>query len=203
MRKRDKTFIEDLENELSSDLREKVFINNVSQLKDFPFKDYYEICQAYKDKRISLSSDYSYERLSLYATKSELLWHIFWLSLPFVIVILDITLAIVLKKYILLFGCITALLGYFTSSPYFKPRNTLAGLITIISIIYIFINWEIAVILGSFSLSLIFTMTARESYHQVIISRALYSETFFVWLFLASTLLVRDNNTKKIIHPID
>ena len=70
MRKRDKTFIENLENELRSDLREKVFVNNVSELKDFPFKDYKEICQAYEDKRISLASDYSYDRLSLYSTKS-------------------------------------------------------------------------------------------------------------------------------------
>lgn len=203
MRKKDKAYIENLENEIKSDLREKVLVNNISQLKDFPFKEYYEIRQAYKDKRISLASDYSYERLNLYATNSELSYHIFWIYLPFVIVILNIILAIALSRYIILLGCIASLLGFFSSTPYFKLRNSLAGLTTIISIIFIFFNWEIALIIGSFSLSLVFTMTGRESYQQVIISRALYSETFFIWLFLGGALLIRDNNTMRIIHPTD
>jgi hypothetical protein len=201
MSKKDELFLTDLEQELKDDLEKKVFINNISQLTDFPFKDLDEIRQAYNEKGISLASDYSYNRLMLYATKSEIKIHFFWLALPFIIAIIDLVLAIVLKRYVLLIGCVATVLGYFSSSPYFKLRNSFAGITIILAIISIFFNLQLAVVIGSYSLGLIFTMTAREHYNQVIIERALTSETFFVWLFLAKAILIRDNKTKKILIP--
>jgi hypothetical protein len=203
MRQSNDAFLRELEIQIKSDLEEKVGITKISQLKDFPYKDFEEILKAINENKISLASEYNYDRLEIYATKTEFKWQSFWLFLPILLAIVDIVLAFTLKEYTLLFGCLGCLLGHFTSSPYFKLRDAMASITLIVSIVCIFLNWKLAIIVGSYTLSLIFTMTARESYQQVVIRRALSSESLFIWLFLAKALLIRDNNTRKMILPLN
>ena len=194
-------YLKDLEEDFKKDLNEKLSITSISDLKDFPFNNLEEIKNAYSSKIISLSANYSHERLMIYATKSEIRINFFWLTLPFIVIALNLVWAFLSKNWILTLGGLTGLLGYLSSSPYFRLRNSLSGLSTLIAIVFIFINWKLAVILGSYSLSLIFTMTVRESYKQIIIDRALSSGTFFIWLFINKALLIRDNKTLKFIEP--
>jgi hypothetical protein len=194
-------YLKYLEEDFKKDLNEKLSISSISDLKDFPFNNLEEIKNAYSSKIISLSANYSYERLMIYATKSEIRINFFWLTLPFIVIAANLIWAFLSKNWILILGGLTGLLGYLSSSPYFRLRNSLSGLSTLFAIVFIFINWELAVILGSYSLSLIFTMTVRKSYKQIIIDRALSSETFFIWLFINRALLIRDNKTLNFIEP--
>jgi len=186
-------YLANLEASIKEDLEKEIGINKISELKNFSFQNFEEFRKAYHDNKISLASDYSYDKLMIYATKSEIVMHHIWIGLPILIIIFNILFAIFSKNWIILFGCLTALLGNLTSSPHFKPRNTLTSISIIAFIAFIFIEWKIALIIGSFTLSIMFTMLARETYKQVIIDRAMYSETLFIWLFVGGTLLVRDN----------
>jgi len=198
---KDDDFLAKLESDIKNDLEKNVGINKISELKNFPFQDLEGVTNAYNENKISLASDYNYDRLMLYAKKSEIIIHHIWLGLPFLILFFNLIFAIFSRQWIMLLGCLTAVLGHITSSPYFKPRDGITVFSLMVSIAFLFINYKIAVILGSYTLSSIFVMTARETYKEVIIRRALSSETSFVYYYIYGILLVRDNNTMKMILP--
>ena len=65
----------------------------------------------------------------IYATKKEIRINIFWLTLPFIVIAANLIWAFLSKNWILIIGSITGLLGYFSSSPYFRLRNSLTNTI--------------------------------------------------------------------------
>ncbi|WP_152266386.1 hypothetical protein [Agriterribacter humi] len=176
--------------------------HKLSQLPDFPYKTLDELKTAHRNKDIVLGSDYSGDFLQVIGTTADNVIHMFWISLPIIIIIIDIVLAIMLKKWILLWGILFASIGFFSSSPYNALKKPISGLGTIFFISsFFFLDWTWSVLIGSMLFSQIFAMTAREQYRSVVEERALQSEIFFCYMLKTKHLLVKDTKTNKVYQP--
>ena len=183
---------------------EEIIINQgipyrLSHLTEFPYKTLDELKNAHKYKEIMFESDFNGELLHVIGSKSDIVANMFWLFLPIIIVLADIVLAIVFKKWILLLGILFVLIGYLSSSPYNQLKNSVSGLGGLFFIgSFFFLDWTWSIIIGSMLFSQIFTLTAREQCRTVIKERALKSEIFFVYMLKNSYLAVRDTKTAKL-----
>lgn len=172
--------------------------HRLNQLSDFPYKSLDELKTAHKNKEINFGSNYNGDFISVIGTSGENVAHAVWISLPIIIVIADIVLAIVFKKWILLLGVVFALIGFLSSSPYSPLKNIVSGLGAIMFIASFFVfDWTWAVIIGSLLFSQIFTLTAREQYRTVVEERALQSEVFFCYMLKNKYIFVKDKKTNK------
>lgn len=172
--------------------------HRISELTDFPYKSLDEIKSAHKNKHISFGSNYNGDFISVIGTTGENVAHAVWVSLPIIIVVADIVLAIVFKQWILLLGIPLALIGFVSSSPFSPIKNIVSGLGGIMFIASFFIfDWTWSVIIGSLLFSQIFTLTAREQYRTVVEERALQSEVFFCYMIKNKHIWVKDNKTNK------
>jgi hypothetical protein len=125
-----------------------------------------------------------------------------WVSLPIIIGIADIILAIFFKKWILLLGVPFALIGFISSSPYSALKSIVSGLGGLAFVgSFFFLDWTWSTIIGSMLFAQIFTLIAREQYRMVVEEQALRSEVFFCYMFKKGHLLIKDNKTKRIINP--
>lgn len=171
----------------------------LSQLHDFPYKNLDELKAAHRNKDIVFDSDYSGDFLQVIGTTADNVIHTFWISLPIIIIIVDILLAIMLKKWILLWGILFALIGFFSSSPYNTLKKPISGLGTLFFIAsFFFLDWTWSILIGSMLFSQIFAMTAREQYRSVVEERGLQSEIFFCYMLKTKHLLVKDTKTNKV-----
>lgn len=172
----------------------------VKELSNFPFTDYDDVKSKHSNKEISFGSDYNGDFLQVIGTKSQIVTHMFWVTLPILIAIADIILAIVFKKWILLLGLPFALIGFIASSPFSKLKSIVSGLggLTFIASFF-FLDWTWSTIVGSMLFTQIFTLTAREQYRLVLEERALQSEVFFCYMFKKGHMTIMDKNTNKIL----
>lgn len=171
----------------------------VSQLSSLPFATYDELKALHSNREISFGSDYDGDFLQVIGTKSDNIIHAIWVSLPILLVIADIVLAIFFKRWILLLGIPFALLGFGSSSPYSPIKNVVSGLGGLAFVgSFFFLDWVWSCIIGTMLFSQIFTMTAREQYRMVVEERALYSEIFFCYMFKNSHIVVKDNKSNRI-----
>ena len=162
--------------------------HKLSHLHDFQYKTLEELKAAHRNKDIVFGSDYSGDFLQVIGTTTDIVIHIFWISLPIIIIIVDIVLAIMLKKWILLWGILFALIGFFSSSPYNSLKEPISGLGTLFFIAsFFFLDWTWSVLIGSMLFSQIFAMTAREQYRSVVEERGLQSEIFFCYMLKNET----------------
>lgn len=175
----------------------------VNELSGFPFTNYDELKSRHSNKDISFGSDYNGDSLEVIGTKADNIIHMIWVSLPILIVIADIILAFVFKKWILLFGLLFALIGFISSSPFSPLKSIVSGLggLTFIGSFF-FLDWTWSVIIGSMLFAQIFTLTAREQYRMVVEERALQSEVFFSYMFKKGHIMVKDNKTNKILKYV-
>jgi uncharacterized membrane protein len=173
----------------------------VSELSGFPFTKYDELKSKHKKKEISFGSDYDSDFLQVIGTKYDNIIHMIWVSLPILIVIADIILAIIFKKWILLLGLLFALIGFISSSPFSPLKSIVSGLggLTFIGSFF-FLDWTWSAIIGSMLFTQIFILTAREQYRMVVEERALQSEVFFCYMFKKGHILIKDNKTNKILN---
>ena len=178
-------------------------LHRLSELTNFPYDFFDDLKTAHSKKEISFGSDYNGDFLEVIGSRSDNIIHIVWVSLPIFIIIADIVLAIVFKKWILLLGIPFALIGFFSSSPYSPLKSIVSGLggITFLGSFF-FLDWTWSVIIGSLLFSQIFTMTAREQYRTVVEEMALQSEVFFCYMLKKRHILVKDNMTNKILTAI-
>jgi len=184
-------------------LKEKIIENNypthLSELEDFPFTSLSDLKLAYEKNKYSIACEYSDSIMKLFSTKGDMTAHLIWATLPYVIILSNIILAIILSKYILLLSIPLSLLGNFASSPYSPFRNFLSGFGGILFIISFFLfSWPVTVIIGSMLFSQIFSMTAREQYRIMVMEKALNEEILFCFLYLDRILILRNNETKII-----
>jgi flagellar biosynthesis protein FliP len=101
-----------------------------------------------------------------------------------IIAITNIVLAIIYKKYIILWGILAVIIGMLSTSPsnpYWRKLCGLCGLALVLSFFYM--TWEWRVIIGSMAISQILSMTAREQLRKVLIDRSLASEAIFCYLY--------------------
>jgi hypothetical protein len=173
----------------------------VNQLPNFPFASYDDMKSRHSKKEISFGSDYNGDFLEIMGTRSDNIIHMVWISLTILIVVTDIILAIVFKKWILLLGIPFALIGFISSSPYSPSKSIVSGLggLTFLCSFF-FLDWTWSLVIGSMLFAQIFTMTAREQYRMAIEERALQSEVFFCYMFKYHYILIRDNKTNKILN---
>jgi hypothetical protein len=176
----------------------------VKDLISFPYKDFDEVKYKQSNKDISFGSDYNGEFLQVIGTKSQIITHMFWVSLPIIILIADIILTIVFKKWILLLSLPFALIGFLSSSPFSKFKSLVSGLggLTFVASFF-FLDWTWSTILGSMLFTQIFTLTAREQYRLVATERALQSEVFFCYMFKNGHITIIDNKTSKILKDVN
>jgi hypothetical protein len=185
-------------------ISEQSDIHNLSQLHDFPYRTLDEVKAAHCNKDIVFGSDYNGDFLQVIGTTADNVIHTFWISLPVIIIIVDILLAIMLKKWILLWGILFALIGFFSSSPYNSLRKPISGLGTLFFIAsFFFLDWTWSVLIGSMLFSQIFAMTAREQYRSVVEERGLSSEIFFCYMLKTKHLLVKDTKTNKVYQLLE
>lgn len=175
--------------------------NLISQLPDFPYKTFEELKAAHLKKEIVFDSDYSSDFLQVIGTTSDNAKHMLWISLPIIIIIVDIVLAIMLKKWILFLGILFVLIGLFSSSPYNTLKKPISGLGTLFFITsFFFFDWTWSLLIGSMLFSQIFAMTAREQYRSVLEERGIQSEIFFCYMLKTKHLLVKDIKTNKVFQ---
>jgi hypothetical protein len=175
----------------------------VNELSGFPFKSFDELKLRHSEKAISFGSDYNGDLLDVIGTKSDNMIHLIWVSLPILIVITDIILAILFKKWFLLLGIPFGLVGFYSSSPYSSLKSVVSGLGSLSLICsFFFLDWTWSTIIGSMLFAQIFSLTAREQYRMVVEERALQSEVFFCYLFKKGHILVRDNSTNGVLKPM-
>jgi hypothetical protein len=173
--------------------------HRLSQLSDFPYKTLDELKTAHRNKEIIFGSDYNGDFLQVIGTKMDNFMHMIWVSLPIFIVIANIVIAFVLKKWVLFWGILFALVGFLSSSPYNPLKKTVLGLGGLFFIVsFFFLDWTWSMLVGSMLFSQIFTMTAREQYRILIEERALQSEVFFCYMLKNKHLLVKDTKTDKV-----
>ena len=175
-------------------------IHRLSHLPDFPYSSLDELKRAYDAKEIVFGIEYNGEFMEVIGTKLEYILQMFWVSLPIIIVVADIVIAIFLKEWILLLGILFALIGFISSSPYNPLKNIVSGLGGVLFVASFFLfDWTWSVIIGSMLFSQIFTLTAREQYRMVVEERVLHSEVFFVYLFQTKQLFVKNLITGKYL----
>jgi hypothetical protein len=172
--------------------------HRISELTDFPYKSLDELKSAHKNKDISFGSNYNGDFISVIGSSGENVAHAVWVSLPIIIVVADIVLAIVFKQWILLLGILFALIGFLSSSPFSPMKNIVSGLGGIMFVAsFFFFDWTWSVIIGSLLFSQIFTLTAREQYRTVVEERALQSEVFFCYMLKNKHILVKDSKKNR------
>ena len=172
----------------------------IDDLVHFPFKSHGELVQSQLRGEVSFGSVYDSDILDIFGTKSEIRAHRFWLSLPIIIVITNITLAVVYKEWILLLGVVSTLIGFFGSSPNNPLKGAISGLGMIAFIGSFFVlEWTWSVIIGSMVFSQIFAMTAREQQRSVLQDRALESEILFCYLFKNKYLSIKNTKTNRVL----
>jgi len=174
----------------------------LSHFVNFPYTTHEQVKHAHDKKEITFGCEYNSDFLGVIGTKLDHNINGIWTFLPYIIVVADIVVAIVLKKWILLLGIPLGLFGIWASSPNFPLKNSISGLVGIAFIASFFIlDWTWSIIIGLMLFSQIFAMTAREHYRMVVEERALQSEIFFCYMFKNRYLLIKDNKTDKIIKP--
>lgn len=195
MNSEEQTIIANLENTII----EKGGAKSIDELANFPFSSYSEVVSLFKSNELSIGTQYDGEFMRIIGTKSERKIHNFWLYLPFIIGLIDIALAIIFKKWILILGVILAVIGFSSSSPYNPMRRISISISLLLFILSFFLwEWQWSVIIGSYLLSLMFSMTAREQYRMTLTSRAMKSETFFCHLFENKLISIKNTKTNKV-----
>jgi hypothetical protein len=164
----------------------------------FPYQTIDEIREGVKDKSLHIKAPYNSDVLYKYGNKAEKYSHNFWLSIPFVIILTSIVLAICLGNYYLLFGVLLSLIGFFMSTPFLKIR----GLLYIISFgLFIFFiiksNLTGYILSGSFLFSLWATITARDICSDTIKKISLSSLEAFNLFLRTSAIIVYDEVADK------
>lgn len=171
---------------------------SVRELSDFPFTSYDELKLSHSNKDISFGSNYHSEFLQVIGTKSDNMMHVIWVSLPILIIVANIVLAIVFKKWILLLGIPFAIVGFISSSPFSPQKNIVSGLGGLMfTASFFFLDWTWSMIIGSMLFAQIFTMTAREQYRMIVEQRALQSEVLFCYMFKRGLIVIKDNKSNR------
>lgn len=180
---------------------EKGGLSSISELPNFPFSNLTELKLALDKKEISIGSNYNGELMGDFGTKSERIMHTLWLTFAILIPIVDVVLAIIFKKWILVLGVPFALLGFFSSSPFSPLKNIVSGLGGLLFIAsFFFFDWHWTIIIGSMLFCQIFFMTAREQYRTTILNKCLQSEILFCYMFKSEIIFLRDNIKNRIFH---
>jgi len=176
----------------------------ISELTDFPYKSFDELKSAHKNKDISFGIIDKGDFITVIGTYREIAAHTAWASLPIIIVVADIVLAIVLKQWVLLHGILFALIGFLYSSPLNPLKNIISvlGGIMFIASFFLF-DWTWSVIIGSWLFSQISTLRERELYRTVVEERALQSEVIFCYLLKYKHIFVINNKTKRTYRGIN
>ncbi|MFH2141373.1 MAG: hypothetical protein ABIJ97_03045 [Bacteroidota bacterium] len=199
MNKKDALYFEQFE----KDIEKELDICKISDfpISDFPFKNLDDVKNAINNKEISITAPYSHERMQIYGTKGEKLMYYFWLTMPMIIIMTNILLAIITKRWIFIVGVIFSLIGFFTSSQLNPLRKSISGLGALSFLASFFLlEWHWSVIIGSLIFTQIFAMTAREQYIMTVKQRALMSETFFCWMLFNFIIFIIDNKTGKFLQ---
>lgn len=176
----------------------------LSHLSEFPFKSLDEVKNAFNKKSIVFGGDYNGDFIRVIGTKSDYALHMFWLMLPAVIAVIDLALAIILGKWVLLWGILLVIIGYLATSPGNPLKSLVSGLggLTLVSTsigsIFYSLDWTWPVLVGSLWLSQIFVLTAKNQYQMILEDRALRSEVFLVFFLKNEYLLVKDVDTGKL-----
>jgi len=175
---------------------------SLSHFAGFPFRTFEQIKSASERKEISFGCEYDPDFLEVVGSKADNVINAIWANLPYVLLITNIVLSIVLKKWILLLGIPFNLFGVRASSPHYPLKNSVSGIGGILFVGSFFIlDWPWSVIFGLMLFSQIFSMTAREQYRMVVEERALESEVFFCYMFHKGYFLLRDNQNHDIFKP--
>jgi uncharacterized MnhB-related membrane protein len=174
--------------------------SRVNQLEDFRYNTHDDLKLAHQNKEIAFLINYIGDFADIIATKSERIMHNIWLTLPIIMVITGIVLAIIFNKWILLLAIPFSIIGFMAASPYSllkKPVSGLGALLFIAS--FIFLEWHWSVIIGTMLFTQIFNLTAREQYRMLAEERALQSETLFCYMIINKYLQIVDIKTGQLI----
>ena len=175
-------------------------INRIRDIPDFPFASLDELRAAKASGDITFGAQYQPDLVEALGTRGDVIAHYFWLTWPPVIGIAFIVAAFVTGRFILFWGVLTTLIGFFASSPALKRlASPLAGLAWMPCIYFAFTSPVWAWIIGGFYGGYIFAATARLQVTMVLEERALASEVFFCYLYLSRILIVRDNKQNRVV----
>lgn len=177
--------ISEIIKEIESNIIKQNIPDKFFKLNNMPYESYDKFLVDYYEKKVTIEmKNYKSEIMEQFGTTKDNSIHSIAFIGLIIIAITNISLAIIYKKYILLWGIlavITGMLSTSPSNPYWRKLSGLCGLALILSFFYM--TWEWRVIIGSMAISQILSMTAREQLRKVLIDRSLASESIFCYLY--------------------
>lgn len=181
--------------------------NSISEIPDFPLKDFQSLIEGILNKSFSLGIDYTMAREEaplFYSRNKDKLLSILlvWLS-TFLIPILLIILTFMLNNYWLLLGIILSFSASFLSSPYNGYRDfgaLLAGLLCFFCIYTLIQNQDTALYLSlSFIIPFVSNIVWNRSSWNKLKEVVLNSEKIFIYFYQQHKIFLNDN-TNKIFY---
>jgi hypothetical protein len=193
-----------MKQQLISEIEKKLIDNGepdqVVDLFNFPFDDYNELKVRIKSKEYSFGSRYTSELPKVIAFQSEYMVQLFWSTLPFFIVFIDILFSIVMDDYFPLLGILFAVLGTIFSAPSWPIKVLFC--ISVFAFIYSFIYHDLywSIFIGSFLFSQLFLIIARTQYIKIVEDRALSSEIIFCYMYKYKYINIKEKSSNITLN---
>ncbi len=174
----------------------------VEDLTNFNYESYEHFQEAAKSKLVQIGSRYNSRLAEFVLTKSEYFIHICWTNFPYLVILVNVILAIYYRNWLLLLGIPAAIIGFLASSPgsFFKRVADISALAFVGS--FFLGNWIFPVIIGSLFWTFIVLNTARSQLSKAIEELSLTSEIFFCYFLYNKHIFLVDENFLKTIAKL-
>lgn len=182
--------------------------NSISEIPDFPSKDFKSLMEVIQNKSFSLGIDYTMAKIEaplFYSRNKDKLLSIllFWLS-TFLVPVFLIILTLMLNNYWLLVGIILSFSASVLSSPYNQHVDfgaLMAGLLCFFCIYTLIQNQDTAFYLSlSFIIPFVSNVFWNRSSWNKLKEVVLSSEKIFIYFYQQDRIFLFDNSNKKFYN---